>query len=183
MKRYIPENAKEITKGDLNAVAYTYENTNGALYALAYSGRRNKPDFHYRYSNEQKREEAISNFFKRIETNSQYKKELKARQKELRGEFLEKIQIGSLFATSWGYEQTNVEWYQVTNVKGCSVYLRQIAADITPNGYMSGDSKPVKDTFIGEEFKRIVRGASIRIDEVVNAYPSDGSSRHCTSYG
>ena len=182
MKRFIPENAKEIKKEELNAVAYTYEGTNGSLYALAYSGRRNKPDFHYRYSNEEKRAEAVSNFFKRIEANAQYKEELKERQKELRANFLAKIEVGSIFATCWGYEQTNVEWYQVTQIKGSTVHIREIAAEIKATGYMSGETSPVKDAFVGEEFKRIVRGTGIRIDDVVTAFLSDGKSRHCSSY-
>lgn len=180
--RYIPENAKEITKDGLNAVAYTYESDNGTLYALAYSGRRNKPDFHYRYGNEQKRTDSISNFFKRIESYAQNKLEHKARQQELRAEFLNKIEVGSIFSTCWGYEQTNVEWYQVTRIKGCTVHLREIAAEITPTGHMSGETKPIKGKFVGEEMKRIVRGTGIRIDDVVTAFLSDGRPRHSSWY-
>lgn len=182
MKRFIPENAKEIKKDDLNAVAYTYESTNGVLYALAYSGRRNKPDFHYRYTTEQKRDEAILNFFKRVEANIQYKKELKEEQKKLRANFLTKIEVGSIFSTCWGYEQTNVEWYQVTQIKGSTVHIREIAADIKATGYMSGETSPIKNAFVGEALKRIIRGTGIRIDDVVTAFLSDGKPRHCSSY-
>ncbi len=181
MTRYIPENAKEIKKDNLDAVAYTYEST-GALYAITYSGRRNKSDFHYRYENEQKREEAIANFFKRIEAHVRNKQEQKERHQELRAEFLAKIEVGSIFATCWGYEQTNVEWYQITQVKGCTVHLRQIAAELTATVHVSGTTSPIKGEFVGEEMKRIVRGTGIRIDDMVTAYLSDGSARHYSSY-
>ena len=179
--RYIPQGAKEIKKDGLDAAAYTYE-SGSVLYAIAYSGRRNKSDFHYRYSNEQRRAEAIAEFFKRVEARARYKQENKEHQQELRTQFLTKIEVGSIFATCWGYEQTNVEWYQITHVKGCTVRLRRIAGELITTGYMSGNTKPIKDAFIGEELKRIVRGTGIRIDDVVTAFPSDGKERHCSWY-
>ena len=179
--RYIPQNAQEIKKDGLDAVAYTYESS-GVFCAIAYSGRRHKSDFHFRYSNEQKRTQAIAEFFKRIEARVRYKQERQEHQQELRAQLLTKIEVGSIFATCWGYEQTNVEWYQITHVKGCTVRLRRIAAEVTTTGYMSGSTKPVRDAFIGEELKRIVRGTGIRIDDVVTAFLSDGSSRHCSWY-
>ena len=180
--RYIPQNAKEIKIEGLDAVAYAYESDNGALYAIAYSGRRNKSDFHYRYENEQKRDKAIAEFFKRVEARALCKQKHKERQQELRTQFLAKIEVGSIFSTCWGYEQTNVEWYQVTYIKGCAVNLREIASEITATGPMSGSTRPIKGKFIGEEMKRIVRGTGIRIDDVVTAHLSDGSSQFCSWY-
>lgn len=182
MKRYIPENSKETKLEGMDAVAYTYESENGALYAIGYSGRRNKPDFHYRYSSEQKRAEAVAAYFKRVEGVARYKEEQKARQQELKAEFLAKIEVGSIFGTCWGYEQTNVEWYQITDIKGSTVRLRRIAEEVTATGFMSGETKPLKGQFIGEEMKRIIRGTGIRIDDVVTAYLSDGCPRHYSSY-
>jgi len=176
-KRYIPENSKEIKRDDLTAVAYTYESLNGALYALAYSGRRNKPDFHYRFANEEKRSNAVAKYFQRIEANAQYKQEHKKRQKELQSEFINKIKVGSIFSTCWGYDQTNIEWYQVTQIKGYTVRLRQIAAKIE-----NSETKPMKGMFIGEELKRLIRSTGIRIDNVVTAHLSDGKSKYHSSY-
>lgn len=181
MTRYIPENAKEIKKDGVDAVAYTYESA-GALYALGYSGRRSTAAFHHRYGSEQHRADAIARFFQGVEAHARYKQEHKQRQQAMKAEFLAKIEVGSLFATCWGYDQTNVEWYEITSVKGSTVRLRQIAAQVSETGYMSGSTKPVKGAFIGEELKRVVRGTGIRIDDVVTAYPSDGSSRHCSWY-
>lgn len=182
MTRYIPENAKEIKKDGLDGVVYTYDSGRGVLSAIAYSGRRNKHDFHYIFENEQDRAEFITKFFKRRAAYARHKKEHKARQRELRAQFLAKIEVGSIFVTCWGYEQTNVEWYEITHVKGCTVRLCQIAADFTATGYMSGNTSPIKGAFIGEELTRVVRGNGIRIDDVVTAFLSDGSPCHCTSY-
>lgn len=182
MTRYIPQNAKEIKKEGVDAVAYTYESTAGILCALAYSGRRSTPAFHYRYGTEQKRVEAIANFFKSVEARARYKEEHKERQQALRAEFLAKIEVGSIFVTSWGYDQTNVEWYEITHIKGCTVRLRQIAAQVIETGYMSGSTTPVKGAFIGEELTRIVRGTGIRIHDSATAYLSDGGAQHYSSY-
>lgn len=180
MTRYIPENAKEIKKAGVDAVAYTYESS-GALYALAFSGRRSTAAFHYRYSTEQHRAQAIEKFFAGVEAHARYKQEHKLRQKELKAEFLAKIEVGSIFVTCWGYDQTNVEWYEITGVKGSMVRLRRIAAQTTGTGYLCGTTTPVKGAFIGEELKRVVRGTGIRIDDVITAYPSDGRPQHYSS--
>jgi hypothetical protein len=180
--RYIPTNATEVKKDGINAVVYTYESETGIPYALAYSGRRMKPDFHYRYGSLEKRSEAIESYFKGIQSRANCKLETKQRQAKNRDEFLKKVAVGSLFYTNWGYEQTNVEWYQVTRLKGCTVSLREIAADVTETSSMSGTSKPIKGQFVGEELKRIIRGTTIRIDDVVSAFLSDGRPRHCSWY-
>lgn len=71
---------------------------------------------------------------------------------------------GTLLYTSWGYEQTNVDFYQVISRTAGTITVREIKAETVPGtaGDMSGMVRPVKDSFIGEPFKMQVRAKSYR---------------------
>jgi len=51
------------------------------------------------------------------------------------------IKPGSIFSTSWGYDQTNVNYYQVLKVKGKSAYVRAIYASRVSNGGFAQDNR------------------------------------------
>lgn len=69
--------------------------------------------------------------------------------------------VGDILYSSWGYEQTNVEWFEVVDVRDMSVCLRQLRTIVKETGFMSGDSYPLPGEFIeGEDgapvWKRVV---------------------------
>ena len=72
------------------------------------------------------------------------------------------VKVGDVFYNSWGYEQTNINFYQVTGLRGSTqILLRPISSVITKNcGFCSVMVKPVKDTFTGEEIRKTVKGTS-----------------------
>lgn len=59
------------------------------------------------------------------------------------------VHVGDLFYDSWGYEQTNIDFYQVVALRGKqTAVLRRIAGDYGPEGYaMTGHTRPVRDAF------------------------------------
>ena len=57
--------------------------------------------------------------------------------------------IGDIVVNSWGYEQTNVEFYQVIEVLNKKIRVRQIKSDlVSAVGSMSGKVMPLKDEFL-----------------------------------
>jgi len=89
--------------------------------------------------------------------------------------------VGDVFLTSWGYDQTNIDFYQITAVKGESVKVRQIRGETVNYANMSGEVRAVKDSFCGEEMtKRLkysIKGIpSFRIASYANAFPDDGGT-------
>lgn len=65
-----------------------------------------------------------------------------------------KIKIGDIFVCRWGYEQTNVDFYQVINVKGTkTVELREIKTEIIERGDLTGKVIPCKDKFLEDSEK------------------------------
>lgn len=59
------------------------------------------------------------------------------------------ILVGDIFTESWGYEQTNVDAYQVVKVNKASVVLRKIGLrTLSCTGWASDTVEPIKDAFI-----------------------------------
>lgn len=60
------------------------------------------------------------------------------------------VKIGDIFSFSWGYEQSNINYFQVVGLKGTKqVIIREIAYKITETtGYESYKVAPCKDVFL-----------------------------------
>jgi hypothetical protein len=60
------------------------------------------------------------------------------------------IKVGDLFQCSWGWDQTNVNHFQVTRTSDSGVWVREIGAASVPGtqGFMSENVKPIKDHFL-----------------------------------
>ena len=178
--RFIPEGSHAIERPELNkAVVYCFEKDE-KLYAIAYQGRRNKPDFYYRYQSEASREDAIEKFFAGIASRLDYRAEVNRQRRE----FKSKLEVGSILYCSWGWEQTNVDFYQVVAVKSAkTVVVREIGASVEEKGFMSGEAMPMIDHFVGEPMvKRVSVHDSIRISDCQSASVWHGRPVHCSWY-
>jgi hypothetical protein len=107
---------------------------------------------------------------------------------------VETVPVGTIFASSWGWEQTNVSFYEVVGHTGSgkSVRLRKIAREsVGPAGFMSDHVKPVPGHFIGETFtKRLLpgstrspeRNAAIKLSYSEYAWVTDPAKSHYVSW-
>lgn len=90
------------------------------------------------------------------------------------------LDIGDILSASWGYEQTNVNYYQITEKTAHTVTVREIASERTHDEYMSGRCIPLKNNFISdEEVKRKVKHGGIKVNSSVWASlktPNDDGS-------
>lgn len=67
------------------------------------------------------------------------------------------MKVGDVFRSSWGYEQTNVDYFQVIKLIGKTMMLVQEIGqerEYDANG-LSGSCKPVRDNFLDREPKRV----------------------------
>lgn len=60
----------------------------------------------------------------------------------------EKVKIGDIFVNSWGYDQTNIDYYQVIRKTAKMVVLLPIKSRIEEDSFMQGRSYPLKDNFV-----------------------------------
>jgi len=107
------------------------------------------------------KEELLSRNEKR-ELNKVHKR---LKEKEKINENINNYKIGDILVTSWGYDQTNVDAYQIIDIKRSTIKLRPIKTKVVENSSWFDQVMPLKDSFINEDIltKRITaRGISIQ---------------------
>lgn len=53
------------------------------------------------------------------------------------------IKTGQIVYNSWGYDQTNIDYYEVVKTTACFVFLRKLKSVKTETGFMCGPCTPV----------------------------------------
>lgn len=69
--------------------------------------------------------------------------------------YKERLAVGEILSTCWGYEQTNCDFFQIVKMTDKSIWLREIESESKPCNYMSYEVKPVKDKF--KEDSKVIR--------------------------
>lgn len=115
--------------------------------------------------------------------------ELRAKQKAARKvtpEKLATLKIGDIFNWTWGYEQTNQNYYQLVEIKGQYGIFREIAQEREETGWLQGNCRPLKDKFISEPFKKKIQFQDnkpfIKMDSFGWCNLWDGETDYYTSY-
>lgn len=159
--RYIPENSKPVTVEGVDAVVYQYEK-NETLFAIGYAGKSNKRRFHYRFRSSEQRELFTADFLKREKERQDNLAQIKANRAAARKSFQHGYEVGDVLYSSWGYDQTNVDFYQVIATTSKTVTFREIRATYEGTGYLAGRVKPRVNEFIESaiSFTRVVSPGS-----------------------
>lgn len=181
-QRYQRPDSQEMKHDGINAVVYA----GPGLVATGYRGKADKPAFNFRFQNQEQMNAHIANFFSDVKANQDRKEKIRAEKKEYKTDLV----IGDILYSSWGYDQTNIDFYQVISVTASrkSIFIRPIASERTPTGDMQGNAMPVPDEFTGPELKKKVSPGGGRHREYVNlnsfasAWKWDGNPKSYTSY-
>jgi hypothetical protein len=179
---YIKKGAMKISPKDLPVVFYVYEN-DGVSYAQCFVGRAKKPTWHYRFKSKERMEQRIKDQIESVKASE----ERKAKEREQRKQ-PHTLKVGDILVSSWGYDQTNVSFYQVTALIGktmveyCSIgsdtveeseYSHGMADTVTANPDRKG---------VDRWRAKANHTNSIRISSCEYAYPWDGSSMYRSWY-
>lgn len=130
---FIPKGAIKIVPKGLDVELYIYSDREGRPCAVAFGGRRNKPDLHVRYKSPERREQALREHVEQARKVQEWKA---GRQAARRG-FKHGYKIGDVLHYSWGYEQTNCEFYEVIATTESTVTIREIAQEAEPGSMLS----------------------------------------------
>jgi len=165
--RYIPEGSRLIKPLDLDAWVYLYERQNQAtgkyqFLAIAYSGKATNNSFHIQFSSDERRREHVQQWIQ----GQRERAERKAKEMQERREFKHSLKVNDILHSSWGYDQTNNDFWQVVEVRGKSVMVRPIGKmTIEETGFMSAKVQPIPGEFTGEpELKRVCFGNYVKFD-------------------
>jgi len=153
MRNYMrTQNLETIEAADLE-IFITGEHT-----AMGFAGRSRKSFFNYRFNSRERMMEYINTIIEKRTETLKIKEEMKKEQAAKKAEMIKNIKVGDIFYRSWGYEQTNVDFYQVVRKTKSSVVVREVAQNRTETGWAQGRCSAVKDSFLQsskEELKRI----------------------------
>lgn len=157
----------------------------GKIDVKAWRGKCDKPMWYYTCRDAKSAEALVADYAKRIELNEGSKKARKesdaaARAKLKASDFWA---VGDVVYNSWGYDQTNIDWYQVVEVLPRSVRIREIAGNSNDHGGPSGGrTAPRRNDFTGEPMLKPV-DAEGRIAARHGCMSKwDGKAKVCSSY-
>jgi hypothetical protein len=181
--RWKPKGAIAVVENELAAI-YVYQMPLGKLGVLVYRGSAGRPEKHIAF----KDADAATGYIAGWLSSAQESVNFRAKRQAAKREWQNPLKVGDQLYTSWGYDQTNVEFYAVTRVSGKRVWVREIAGDYVATGDMTGRTRPASPVkFIGPETMHTAqpsgeRGAYIKISESQHAWPQrDASEWHGTS--
>jgi hypothetical protein len=118
-----------------------------------------KPLFNYRFRSVERMAEFCMEWIERVERNINAEKARKEQKKLAQQNMKHSFQVGQVLYNSWGYDQTNINFYQIVGVKEKSIVLQEVCKSIVAGseGFMSARVKPVENAFIGEPIlKKVV---------------------------
>lgn len=115
----------------------------------------------------------------------------KEKREYVKKHFKNPFKVGDIIHHSWGYGQTNCDFYQVVRVTKASIEVRPIGTKTVPGseGFMSRKAMPVKDNFLAGKFTALTESSNDTPDKImkrVSAYiKDDGTLRYYipTPYG
>lgn len=130
----------------------------GKYYAKVFFGKQAKPIWHFSFGTNEARMLAK---MKGSAASRKASLDYKAEKKQAKKEFQHTVKVGDVFGTSWGYEQTNREFFQVIEVKGKSVIIRELAQEGGRRGAdgfgpFAGKTHYVRDSFIGGPVRKLI---------------------------
>jgi len=180
--RFIPDGYEVYFEGGeslKNLIVYANkEKTSG----IAYVGNSKKSRWYYRFKTTEKLDAFIKETVESIESDIKWKAERKAKR-----ESEHNLEIGDLLYTSWGYDETHIEFYKVLKKLG----KRKIELVEVGKNYgseLSGGYEKItanSGNVIGKPFTKIVNGEtnSVKIASYSYASKYNGHELHETAIG
>lgn len=117
--------------------------------AKAFVGKSKYANFFYWYPSIEQREAALEKWIANVTRNIQSTRDLRAKKKALTNEMKasDHFAVEDIVVNSWGYDQTNVEFYRVIEILPKSIRVREVRQEIVPGseGMMSANVIPTEE--------------------------------------
>lgn len=166
-----------------DVVGYFYTSRKGDVALMVFTGKGNKPDIHSAYFTEEQRENAWKNICSNVQRNEERKT-----QRKVERTAPHTLEVGDILDSSWGYDQTNIDFYQVTEVTGKNtVKVREIGKTREESDHYTYENVSASKGHFLEQAKEMtkrVNGSNgIKISSFQYATPWDGKSKNQTALG
>lgn len=147
---------------DYSISFYEYANLPFAkLYKIMKGGKSKglpKLQEHISFRSAERRQQWAEQTLKIIKERYVWSEEKEKKQSYCNENFLNPYKVGEVFYRSWGYEQTNIDFYMITKLLSKSVIVQKIGQIVVEGseGFMCENVKPNPSAIIGEpELKKI----------------------------
>lgn len=135
----------EVNESELTAKCWKTKKT-GSIYVV----------FNYRFKTVEIMTKYVTNYAKSIFDNICQKQQQKANRLNERKNH--GIEVGQIYYNSWGYDQTNVNFYMITSVKGQKIEFVEIAQNAESTKWDYGYTMPDSSKIISEKMTAIATG-------------------------
>ena len=166
-QRYIPE-GYELSWDDQDLGIQIYYKNTPCISAICFVGRAVNPTWHYRFKDGQQRINEVTRTFKNVAERAEYKAARKAKAAEASANH--GVKVGDVFRSSWGYDQTNIDYYQVLSVSNKTATFCKIAQLSENDGFLQGNCVPATNQFIGKPFKKLIQKSSTESSDYIKIY-------------
>ena len=179
---YIKPGAMKVAPKGLPVEFYIYQAGNDYC-AQCFVGRAQKPTWHYRFKSAEKREAKIRAQIDATKSNQERKAARKAEQNKPHG-----WEPGMILYASWGYDQTNIDFYEVIEVIGKTMIRMELIGSqrATDSGdYSHGMAEevvPNPDSRSGEIYRAKVVSNGAKGKYGQRATPWSGQPVYCSWY-
>ena len=172
-ERHIPSGYQLVAKDErFNFEVWGIESP--SVIAICFVGRAVKPTWHYRFKSLASRDQSIEETLRNL---MEYKERKEKRSAEKKAACASHdVKPGNVFCCSWGYDQTNIDYYQVISVSGQMMTICEIGCDSETTGFAQGESVPLLDAFRGNPKRVKIQRYSMdsepyfRVYSFANAY-------------
>ena len=134
----------------------------------------------YRYTDFDKMQSFAQEKYDTIKANLDYKVKYKEEQKIQKQQLKEQVQVGDVFRCSWGFEQTNLDFYKIVEKRGSKVLVQEIGhKSVETTSWCSENVQIDEDNLIGEPFYKILNGDTIKFSSFQTARKMKNKYEKC----
>lgn len=151
-ERFIPKGAVKVAAKNSPAFVYIFESAGQPCARAFPSEKAINPVWKYRFRSLAEREKCVREFFASQAARAARKAEAAAK----KAAYVHDYKPGQILKGSWGYDQTNVDYFEVVGVKGKMLEIRELQQARKGDGF-GGSSKcvPLPGSFASEEIYRV----------------------------
>ena len=110
---FIPIGATRIVREGVKGEAFAYTDPQGRPCAVGFGGRKQRPSFWHYYPSSGHRSQRIGTWFDALKKDAERKAEARAARYQPH-----ELKVGDILVATWGYNQTNVDFYEVMGLIG-----------------------------------------------------------------
>lgn len=153
----VPKGTPEVKPEGTDLVMFPWEmqTARGMSYGLvAFMGKQSRAFHNYSYgTRKQDRDKAMDELIENRKAHFKRKEDERAEKKQ----FTTGLFYGDILYTSWGYDQTNVDFYEVVEVVGPKmIKVREVSKKIVTGDGFSDKVVAVPGKYVGPEIKAMV---------------------------